>query len=106
MKKRKSQEKRSTSAPPVMISPRRHLKWTDRSMVAAIKAVVEGSSSVNKAAKDYRVLRTTLQKGITGRVLHELSLGLSLTWTKQKKMNWLNFLRLQQRSAMVKLENK
>ena len=30
-------------------------------MVAAMKVAVEGSSSVNKAARDYRVTKTTLQ---------------------------------------------
>ena len=38
-------------------------------MVAAMKVAVEGSSSVNKAARDYRVSRTTLQSRIIGRVL-------------------------------------
>jgi len=35
-----------------------------------MKAVVEGSSSVNKAAREYGVPRTTLQDRITGRVVH------------------------------------
>jgi len=43
-------------------------KKTDghQSMVTAMKAVVEGSSSVNKAAREYGVPRTTLQDRITG----------------------------------------
>ena len=39
-------------------------------MVAAITAVVQGNSSVNKAAMEYGVPIITLQDRITGRALH------------------------------------
>jgi len=91
-KKKKSREKRSSSALPVMQSPKKHLKWTDQSMVTAMKAVVEESSSVNKAAREYREPRTTLQDRITGRVGHGTKPRPKLYLKKQKKLNWLNFL--------------
>ena len=62
IKKQISQEKRSSSAPQVMESPSKWLKWTNQSMVAAMKAVVEGNSSINKAATEYNY-------SITGKVL-------------------------------------
>ena len=102
-KKQTSREKQSSSAPPVMESPRKQLKWTNQSMVAAIKVVVEGSSSINKAAMEYRVPRTTLQERITGEFFMELNAGQSLILTKQKKNELTEFLRT---TAEVKLESK
>ena len=52
-------------------------------MMAAMKAVVEGSSSVSKAAREYGVPRTTLQNRIE--FFTELNLGLSLTWPNSRK---------------------
>jgi len=43
-----------------------------------MKAVVEGCSSVNKAAREYGVPRTTLQDRITGRVVHGTTVNLGL----------------------------
>jgi len=38
-----------------MVSPWKRLKWTNQSMASAMKAVVEGCSSLNKAAREYGV---------------------------------------------------
>ena len=66
-KKQISQEKRLSSTLQWMEPPRKQLKWTNQSMLAAINAVVEGNISINKAAMEYGVPRTTLQDG---RILH------------------------------------
>jgi len=43
-----------------MESPKKHLKWSKESMVAAIKAVIQGCS-INRAAMEHGVPRTALQ---------------------------------------------
>ena len=62
-------EKRGSSAPPILESPKKRMKWSNKSMVAAIKAVSKGST-IRKAALEHGVPRTTLQDRITGRVEH------------------------------------
>ena len=57
-KKALSKRKRTSSAPPVLISPKKRLKRTEESMLAAIKAV-QNSSTVNRAAINHGVPRMT-----------------------------------------------
>ena len=102
-KKQISREKRLSSAPPVMESPRKQLKWTNQSMVAAINAVVEENSSINKAATEYGVPRTTLQDRITGRVLYGTKPGPKPHLDKTEEKELAEFL---QTTAEVKLESK
>ena len=64
-----SKRKRTLSAPPVLVSPKKRLKWTNESMLAAIKAVQNGSS-VSMAAVCHNVPRMTLQDRLSGRVVH------------------------------------
>ena len=66
-KRSKSQRKHASSAPPMLESPKKHLKWSDKSMAAAIKAVTNGCS-IKWVALEHSVPRTTLQDWITGLV--------------------------------------
>ena len=66
-----------------------------------MKVVVEGNSTVNKAATELGVPRTTL-----GRVLHGTKLKPKPHLDITEEKNCLNFSRLQQRWAVVKLESK
>jgi len=50
----------------VLVYPKKHLKWSDQSLLAAIEAVKNGSS-VNMAAICHGVPRTTLQDWLTGK---------------------------------------
>ena len=60
-KKLSSRKKRSSSAPPVMQSPKKRLKWNYESMEMAIRAVKDGRCEIKEAAREYDVARTTLQ---------------------------------------------
>ena len=53
----------------MLISPKKRLKWTEESMLAAIKAVRNGST-VNRAAINHGVPGMTLQDRLSGRVIH------------------------------------
>jgi len=77
-----------------MVSPRKRLKWTNQSMVSAMKAVVEGCSSVNKAAREYGVSRTTLQDRITGRVIHGTKSGPKPFLNKAEESELAEFLEI------------
>ena len=68
-KKAQSKRKRTSSAPPMLVSPKKYLKWTDESMLAVIKAI-QNSSSVNMAAIIHGIPRMTLQDRLSGRVIH------------------------------------
>lgn len=69
--------KHSLSAPAVLQSPvkKRRKKWTNVQMEAAMKAVQDGSSGVNRAAVDYGVPCTTLSDRLSGRVKHNTNPG-------------------------------
>ena len=68
------------------------MKWTDQLMVTAMKAVVEESSSVSKAAREYRVPRITLQDRIAGRVLHGSKPGPKTYLDKTEENELADFL--------------
>jgi len=57
-----------------MESPKKRLKWSEESMVAAIKAVTQGCS-IKRAAMEHGIPRTTLQDQISGRVQHGIPPG-------------------------------
>ena len=57
-----------------------------------MKAVVEGSSSINKAVMEYEIPRTTLQDRITGRVFHGTTSGPKLYLDKKKEKELAEFL--------------
>ncbi len=63
--------RRPRSAPPIMRSPVRPNKrkqWSEDAMKAAIKAVQDGLTSINRAADEHGVPRTTLKDSLSGRV--------------------------------------
>ena len=74
LRKKSSRKKRCSSAPPVMESPKKRLKWSEESMVAVIKAVTQGCS-IKRVAMEHGVPRTTLQDQISGRVQHGIPPG-------------------------------
>ena len=71
---RKKSMPRSTSASPIMESPKKRLKWSDESMAAAMNAVSQGCS-INRAAMEHGVPRSTLQYRISCRVQHGFKPG-------------------------------
>jgi len=68
-KRSKSRRKCASSAPPMIELPKKQLKWSDQSMLVAIKAVYNGRS-IKRAALEHNVPRTMLNDRITGRVHH------------------------------------
>ena len=90
-KKSRSKRKRTLSAPPVLISLKKRLKWTNESMLAAIKAVQNGSS-VSMAAACHNVPRMTLQDRLSGRVVHGTKPGPVPYLNKDEKANLAEFL--------------
>ena len=66
---------RSKSAPASLIHlftsnrPSKRKTWTDKQMLAAMKAVEEGLP-INQAARDHGIPKTTLKDRISGRVTH------------------------------------
>ena len=61
-KKSSSKRKCNLSAPPVLV---KHLKWSNESMLAVIKAI-QNDSSVSKATICHNVPRMTLQDRLSG----------------------------------------
>ena len=49
--------------------PKKYKKWSDVSMVGALKAVEEGMA-INRAAVEYNVPKTTLLDRVSGQVQH------------------------------------
>ena len=62
-------KKPASSAPPVIKSPNKRLKWSNESMVKAIDAVRRGCT-IKRAAGEHGIPRTTLQDTISGKVQH------------------------------------
>ena len=55
------------SAPPILESPKKRMRWLNKSMEVTMKAVYNGCS-IKRAALERNILRTTLQDQITGNV--------------------------------------
>ena len=90
-KKLSSQKKRASSAPAVMESPKKCLKWSNESMVAAINAVSKGCS-ISRATREHGIPRTTLQDRISGKVQHGIRPGPKPYLNKSEEGNLVNFL--------------
>ena len=90
-KKSSSRRKRASSAPPVMESPKKRLRWSNESMVATMNAVSKGCS-INRAAVEHRVPRTTLQDRISGKVQHGTRPGPTPYLNKSEEGNLVEFL--------------
>lgn len=72
-----ARRKRSSSAPAVLHTPEKKKRklWSDHQMKAAMRAVEEGLSTINKAALDHDVPKTTLKDRLSGRVVHGVKPG-------------------------------
>ena len=75
----------------------KRIRWSEKSMTGAIKAVVEGSS-ISGAAREHGVPRTTLQDRVLGKVTHGTKPGpkryLNETEEKNYQNSWLKLLLL------------
>ena len=70
-------------------------------MLGALKAVEEGTTSINHAATEYRVLKTTLRtRKQEGSCMAQIQ-SLNLTCLQRKNNNWLHENRIWQDSRMV-----
>ena len=68
-----TRRKRCRSAPAILITdpaPKRtkQKQWDERQMDAAMKAVQSGKSSINRAAEDHGIPRSTLKNRVSGKV--------------------------------------
>ncbi len=62
--------RRPRSAPPIMrspVRPKKRKQWSEDAMKAAIKAVQDGLTSINRAADEHGVPRTTLKDSLSSR---------------------------------------
>jgi len=78
--------------PPVKPSRGKYRKWTNESMLGAMKAVQEGSMGLNRAALQYNVPKATLSDRLSGRVTHGCKSGKApyLTMEEEKELHdWL-----------------
>ena len=74
-----------------MESPKKHLKWSNELMVAAMNAVSKGCS-INRAPVEHRVPRSTLQDRISGKVQHGTRPGPNPYLNKLEEGNLVEFL--------------
>ena len=88
---RSKSKKRSTSAPPSLVSPKKRKKWCNSAMEAAISSVKEGCS-VARAAVEYGVPRTTLNDRIAGKVKHGTKPGPVPYLNKEEEKDLVDFL--------------
>ena len=92
-KKKTGRKRRSTSAPPCLQSPKKRLKWDEKSMVLAIESIKNGTCrSVKRACEEYDVPRTTLQDRLTGRVQHGVRPGPKPYLNQGEEKDLVNFL--------------
>ena len=82
---------RSNSAPPVLQSPKKRLKWTSECMVRAMDAVKRGSS-MKRAAEQHGVPRTMLRDRISGRAEHEKKPGPEPYLNREEEEDLVNFI--------------
>lgn len=72
--------------------PKTLCRWSNESMVAAIKAVQEEGMGINRAALEHGVPRTTLKDRISGRVIHGTKLGPKPHLTQEEEKELVGFL--------------
>ena len=90
-----TKRKRSKSAPPVLQSPVKRIKrkqWTNEQMEKALKKVESGETSINQAAKDHGVPRTTLKDRVSGRVEHRTNPGPRRYLNETEEREFADFL--------------
>ena len=84
-------KRHSSSAPAVLITPeKKRKKWSDEQMVAVIEIVERGLSSVNQAALQHGVPKTTLKNRLSGHIIHGTKSGPRPHLDKMKKKCYLN----------------
>ena len=74
-----------------MESPKKRIKWSNELMMAAINTVSKGCS-INRAAVEHRVPRSTLQDKISGKVQHGIRPGPKPYLNKLEEGNLVKFL--------------
>ncbi len=87
--------RRPRSAPPIMrspVRPKKRKQWSEDSMKAAIKAVQDGLTSINRAADEHGVPRTTLKDRLSGRVVHGTNPGPRPYLNKEEESELSTFL--------------
>ena len=82
----------SNSAPPVLQSSKKRLKWTIESMIRAMDVVKRGSSG-KKAAEQHGVPRTTLCDHISGHVQHGKKPGPEPNLNREEEEDLINFIK-------------
>jgi len=90
-KRSKSRRKHASSALLMIELPKKRLKWSDQSMLAAIKVVYNGCN-IKRAALEHNVPRTMLNDQITGRVQHGSKPGAKPYLNKVEENQLANFI--------------
>ncbi len=67
-------------------------KWSDDQMVGAIQAVINDGLSMNQAADNYQVPRSTLKDRLSGRVTHGVNPGPKPYLTKDEEQGLADYL--------------
>ena len=77
---------------PTSNRPKKLRQWDDDAMGRALEAVTEGKMSVNRAAVEYNVPRTTLKDRVSGRVIHGSNMGPKMYLTYEEEKELVDFL--------------
>lgn len=102
---RKRTALRSRGIPPKSAKrPSKRKVWTTQQMEGAMKAVVEGGLTANRAAIAFRVPVSTLKDRLTGRVQHGRNPGPRPYLTTQEESELSNFLKTCVSTGYGKLE--
>ncbi len=67
-------------------------KWSDDQIVGAIQAVINDGLSINQAADNYQVPRSTLKDRLSERVTHGVNPGPKLYLTKDEQQGLADYL--------------
>lgn len=66
----KGRKRKGQNQPDLSNRPKKYKKWSNESMTGAMKAIADGLFSVNRAAEEFGVPRSTLKDRISGKVVH------------------------------------
>ena len=92
-KKKKRRERRLNNVQkPASKRPSKLRQWTDDGMVRALNAVQSGILGVNEAARDYKILPTTLKDRLSGRVIHGTNMGAKPYLSREEEQELVEFL--------------